>query len=149
MVLKIVSNCSLFVSLEDDTDRIEFYGLFFLFGTLIVGFFMFILSLEIASAIADDLKLWNGEIVTGSYAEIITKLPKPIVGLCFLMLSSFISLTFPYLITFLSPSMKKEFKANASKRLPQLSGTIPLIIDLITLAASILGIVSFYLTQVD
>lgn len=144
MVLKIVSSLSLFVSLDEDTDKIEFYGIFFLFGTGIIGFLLYVLSLEISRAVANDLNLWLEPIVRGSYKEINSKLPKPIGGLSFLMVSSVISLIFPYLVTFLLPFMKKNYKDNAIKRLPHLTGIYPIIFEGITLTASILGIVSFY-----
>ena len=115
-----------------------------MFGTGIIGFLLVDLSLEISRAIANDLNLWVEPIVTGSLKEINSKLPKPIGGLSFLMISSVISLTFPYLITFLLPFMKKNYKDNAIKRLPHLTGIYPIIFEAITLTASILGILSFY-----
>ena len=71
-----------------------------------------------------------------------------VFGFVGLALSSFLCLTFPWFVSFLFPFLATDHRAAAKKSLPLLTGPLFLIIELVTLIASILGIISFYMTHV-
>jgi hypothetical protein len=149
MAVKLTSNCYLLLPATGSDAKIDDKVGAFILTAIAVFFIVFFISIQLTDAVESDI---NSRLIKdgSGFSEIAQKgLRSTFIGLSFLAVSSFLSMVFAHLVRFLFPFLNAEKVNFAKGRLHLLTGGYSILVEVITLVASILGIISFYLTHIS